>query len=573
VEQAARTVEIPVCYDDEFAPDLATVAAHAGLTPAEVVARHTAFDYHVHALGFSPGFPYLGGLDPALHIDRLDTPRTRVSPGSVGIGGGQTGIYPAATPGGWRLIGRTPLDLFDPGQDPPALLAPGDAVRFVPIDAARYRELQAEAQARRGRQRPEPPAEIPGATGLRVLRPGLQTTVQDLGRRGYQHLGVPVAGAADYWALMVGNWLLGNRARSAALEIALTGPEIEFTGPVAFAITGAPMPAELLPADGGSPRPLGLWQAHLAGPGDRLRLGSVVSGVRSYLCVAGGIDLPPVLGSCSEDLFAGVGPLGRPVQAGDWLPVGRPTLPPGDLAGRFLPADAVPEYPAALAVRVVLGPQREAFTEAGIAAFLAGSYQVQPQSDRQALRLAGPPIEQRGAGNLVSEPMPVGAVQVPSNGQPIFLLPNRQTMGGYPKVAVAVYPDVARAAQVPPGGTLRFLAVDAAEAHGVAWAERRVLAQVRRYLQQGHGYPARPAATISLPPTPGARGAGFLPAPAAAVPGPTPEGHAHPLSSAGDEGRLPALPGDQDPPSTPLGRDLLVRVAGRTFRVYVEEVR
>jgi len=131
-----RTVEIPVLYGGGHGPDLADVAAHCGLTEAEVIRRHAAGEYRVYFLGFSPGFPYLGGLDEALATPRLPTPRRRVPAGSVAIGGKQTGVYPVASPGGWRIIGRTPLRLFDPARTPPAWLAMGDRVRFTPVDEA-----------------------------------------------------------------------------------------------------------------------------------------------------------------------------------------------------------------------------------------------------------------------------------------------------------------------------------------------------------------------------------------------------------------------------------------------------
>jgi KipI family sensor histidine kinase inhibitor len=137
----SRLVEIDVCYSGEFGPDLDDVAGHCRMTAQQVVEKHSQAEYLVAMLGFSPGFPYLLGLDPALASPRLGTPRTRVPAGSVGIGGSQTGIYPDDGPGGWRLIGRTPRKLFDARQDPPTLLSPGDRVRFAPIDAAHYRML------------------------------------------------------------------------------------------------------------------------------------------------------------------------------------------------------------------------------------------------------------------------------------------------------------------------------------------------------------------------------------------------------------------------------------------------
>lgn len=137
-----RLVEVPVCYGGEHGADLEAVAAHAGLDPAAVIARHTAAEYRVAMLGFAPGFPYLLGLDPALHMPRRAVPRTRAPRGSVAIGGAQTGIYPSELPAGWQLIGRTPLRLFDAAHDPPALFAPGDRVRFRAIGAAEFDALE-----------------------------------------------------------------------------------------------------------------------------------------------------------------------------------------------------------------------------------------------------------------------------------------------------------------------------------------------------------------------------------------------------------------------------------------------
>ncbi|MEO8351284.1 MAG: 5-oxoprolinase subunit PxpB [Chthoniobacteraceae bacterium] len=140
--KSAAVVEIPVCYEGDFAPDLEDVARHAAMTMAEVIQLHTSAEYHVHCLGFSPGFPYLGGLPSALATPRRAHPRTRVPAGAVGIGGKQTGIYPSASPGGWNLIGRSPVRLFDPSSEPPALLRAGDIVRFVPITRAEFDSVE-----------------------------------------------------------------------------------------------------------------------------------------------------------------------------------------------------------------------------------------------------------------------------------------------------------------------------------------------------------------------------------------------------------------------------------------------
>jgi KipI family sensor histidine kinase inhibitor len=542
-QEVTRVVEIPVCYGGELGPDLENVAAHTGLPAAEVVERHAADLYRVYCLGFSPGFPYLGGLNPALATPRLKEPRTKVPAGSVAIGGNQTGVYPEASPGGWQLIGQTPFRLFDAERQPPALLEPGDSIRFVPIDEAQY-AAQKEANQRRGRSLA---AETAGGTGLRILQPGLATLLQDLGRRGYMQYGVPMAGAADFSALMIGNWLLGNRARTCALEITLMGPEVEFTGPVTFCVTGAPIPAELIPADGSSPRAVPGWATVLASPGDRLRMGTSTAGCRSYLCVAGGIELPAVLGSLSEDLFGKVGPLGRPLKAGDSLPVGLPIHPPANLAGRSLPASFIPTYGGPITVRATRGPQADAFTPEALEAFFNSEYTIGAQSDRQGLRLEGAKLAHATSADIISEPIPTGSVQVPANGQPILLLGNRQTVGGYTKIAVAVFPDLWLAGQLRPGDKLRFQEVDAAEAHAIAWAERRRLAQIRRYLDR----------EISRTPEAGAHLASVATAPPAP---PTAEPHA--ANAAG----VPA----QEAPGTSLR--YRITICGIEFETEVEEV-
>lgn len=481
-----RTVTIPVAYGGEHGPDLDRVATTAGLTPDAVVETHAGNEYMVYALGFSPGFPYLGGLNPALATPRLDSPRVQVPAGAVGIGGDQTGLYPQPSPGGWNLIGQTPLRLFDASQDPPALLAPGDRVRFQPISEAQFGALSAGERTRI--VTPEPKE---AQAGLRVLQPGLLTTIQDLGRRGYALYGVSPAGAVDFWSLMVGNWLLGNRARGAALEITLQGPELQVTGPLAFAITGAPIEATLFPTDGSAPQALAPWQSYLAGPGDRISLGTVQQGCRSYLCLQGGVGLPPVLDSLSEDLFGKVGPLGRPLQAGDWIPIDLPLHAPAEIAGRALPPAHRPDWAAPVAgsvvtLRFVPGPQP--FPAEALEALTGDPYMVTPTTDRQGIRLSGAPlVHGPGGADILSEPIAPGSIQVPANGQPILLLGNRQTVAGYAKIGVVIYPDLARAGQLRPGDHVRFTPVTLAEAQAITRHERRRLAVIRRLLERGEG--------------------------------------------------------------------------------------
>ncbi|WP_431677576.1 biotin-dependent carboxyltransferase family protein [Kitasatospora sp. KL5] len=274
---------------------------------------------------------------------------------------------------------------------------------------------------------------------LLVVRPGPLTTVQDLGRRGVAHLGVPRAGALDEPALRAANRLLGNPPDAAALETTLGGVAVRASAPAVVAVTGAPAPVRL---DG---RPAA-WGAAVRVPaGALLEVGPATAGVRSYLAVAGGIAVPPVLGSRSADLLSGLGP--APLAEGDRLPVGTAAAGPG--------ADLVPlpGPPAELVLRLLPGPHDDWFARPPLGA----GYRVAAASNRIALRTEGPPLPRTRGGELPSEGMPLGAVQVPPDGLPVVFLADHPTTGGYPVVGVVPRADLAAAAQARPGTPLRFV--------------------------------------------------------------------------------------------------------------------
>ena len=224
LRRKAREVVVPVCYGGEQGPDIAAVAAHAKMTEAEVIRVHSKAAYRVAAVGFSPGFPYLLGLAPRLATPRKATPRTVVAAGSVGIGGAQTGIYPTATPGGWSLIGRTPLRLFRPENEAaPTLLEAGDSVKFLGVTEKQAAQLEEKSVA------PAAVRATKESALFEVIKAGVLTTVQDLGRPGRQHQGIPVGGAMDRQAARVANLLLGNDENDALLEVTLTGPVVRFS--------------------------------------------------------------------------------------------------------------------------------------------------------------------------------------------------------------------------------------------------------------------------------------------------------------------------------------------------------
>ncbi|MFE4516655.1 biotin-dependent carboxyltransferase family protein [Kitasatospora sp. NPDC056783] len=279
---------------------------------------------------------------------------------------------------------------------------------------------------------------------LVVVRPGPLTTVQDLGRHGVAHLGVPRAGALDEPALRAANRLVGNGPGAAGLETTLGGVTLRAAGPVLVAVTGAPSPVRV---DGRA----AAWGAPVLVPdGAVVEVGTATAGVRGYLAVAGGIAVPPVLGSRSADLLAGLGP--APLAVGDRLPVGTP--PPHRDRPELVP---LPAPPAELVLRLRLGPRADWFTPEAVARLGRDRYLVSPTGNRVGLRTEGPPVERAREGELPSEGMVLGAVQIPPDGQPVVFLADHPTTGGYPVIGVVPAADLAAAAQARPGTPVRFV--------------------------------------------------------------------------------------------------------------------
>lgn len=440
--------KVPTVYDGD---DLDAVARHGGLTPPEVVRLHSEREYRVYMVGFIPGFAYMGVTDPKLDLERRASPRTRVPAGSVGIAMRQTGIYPAEAPGGWHLLGRTEhRNLFDVHGDPPSRFLPGDRVKFVPVDSLPDVGASAETPASRS---PAPSGEAPT---IEVEDGGLLTTVQDLGRPGYQRHGVPVAGAVDAGALRDANRLVGNDPGAAALECTLQGPRLRCLRATVASVTGADLGAVVERSDLGRWKPPPRSSFRLR-PGNVLSFDGRRSGARAYVAFAGGLDVPLVLGSRSTYLRTGFGGYqGRALKRGDRLsilPV-HATVPVGErLETETGCADPV--------LRVVWGPQDDHFTSGARARLEGAEYTIGDASDRMGCRLEGPTLEHRDPDSrqIISDGNALGSIQVPPNGLPIVMLADRATTGGYPKIATVVTADVARLAQLVPGEAVRFRAV------------------------------------------------------------------------------------------------------------------
>ena len=298
--------------------------------------------------------------------------------------------------------------------------------------------------------------------GLKVLDPGLHTTVQDLGRTGYQALGVPVSGALDGFALRLGNALVGNPLDKAALEILYRGPTFEVAADkVRIAVAGI---GAALALDGEREHVVPAWQSASLVRGDVFRIILGADSVCAYLVVEGGIAVEPVLGSASTYLRAGLGGFeGRALRRGDLVPVTGAHASEG-AERRLPPLPATGDRP----IRVILGPQRECFTEEAVAALLGAEFQVSTSADRMGMRLDGPKLRHRDGWDIVSDAIATGAIQVPGSGQPILLLSDHQTTGGYPKIATVISADLPVVGRRRPGDKLRFAAVTVAEAEQFA---------------------------------------------------------------------------------------------------------
>ncbi len=288
-------------------------------------------------------------------------------------------------------------------------------------------------------------------TRIIVIKSGWHTTVQDLGRYGYQQYGVPVSGAMDAFSTIVANRLVGNPDDAAVLELTLKGPELQFEQDTAVAITGA----DLSPTVNGNNVPM--WQSILIPRNSQLSFRMARTGSRAYLAVSGGIEVPLVLGSRSTHCASETGGYaGRQVKPGDVLRSGKPGAIVSRLIGSRLLDELIPRYKRSATLRIIPGPQQNFFSEKSFGALTTATYTVSAESNRMGYRLTGPKIVRKGSSQFISDGTAMGELQVPPDGKPILLMADRQTTGGYPKIAVVISADLPLAAQLAPGDTISF---------------------------------------------------------------------------------------------------------------------
>ena len=451
--EAGQVKEIPVLYGGEAGPDLSDCAAKEGKTEEEIIRIHTSHEHYIYMLGFSPGHPYSARDEEPFSFGRRETPRVRIPERSVVVQRNLTNITPFSQPCGWQVIGSTPLDITDYRRNKPFLFEAGDRLKFKAIDRAEYDRIREKEEKRRQAEKENAEAIFGDSPAdLEILSPGLMTTVQDDGRYGYQTYGVSPAGPMDARAFHLADLLAGNAQNTAALELCVTGPEIRVNKNTTVALCGADFGMQIdgvpVPSYAGVPAQKG--QVISFTPAKRGRYG--------YLAFRGGIYVPEVMGSRAtlmKNQLGGVS--GRKLAAGDRLKLGFGLLAGGAL--RSLP----PEVPAAkeetVTLRVVKGPQDDMFTKESLRYFFNHGAVVTDACDRQGARLQARPLEFTGAKDIVSDGISFGAIQVPGDGQPILLLSDRQTTGGYAKLGTVITADLGKAGQLQPGQQVRFVEV------------------------------------------------------------------------------------------------------------------
>ena len=325
---------------------------------------------------------------------------------------------------------------------------------------------------------------------LQIDKEGLQTTVQDLGRNGFQKYGVIASGVMDAYAHRLANIMVGNEETKATIEITLMGPQITLLADCLFALTGA----NLSPAIDGIP--LKMWRPILARKGSKLTFGKPVCGCRTYMAVAGGIDVPEVMGSQSTYLRASIGGFnGRALQKGDVIPIAdAPQHVQGFIerlakdvketpfvqAEWTLNSEAIPTYEKEATVRVTEGRQASLFDEKSQKDFLEQAYQVTSDSDRMGYRLKGTELTLKEPKELLSEAVSFGSIQVPPDGQPIILMADRQTTGGYPKIGTVVTVDLSKVSQLKPGEKIRFEKISLEEAQRALIEQRKLFDELSK---------------------------------------------------------------------------------------------
>ncbi len=429
----SREIEIEVCYDGA---DLDELAEHLGKTRDELIEWHTSTVWKAGFGGFAPGFTYCVPENEAdaLDVPRRSSPRTEVPAGAVALAGDFSAVYPRTSPGGWQLIGTTTTPMWDSTAEPPALVSPGDTVRYVSVEKLAHEQETSHFEL-------DTPPRMPLFT---VDDAGLQTLYQDLGRQGNGSLGVTTSGSSDRASARIANDVVGNKRNATLLEN-IGGLTMTALTETVVCVTGADTDVFV------GQRSFPLATPIIVPAGAQLVVAPPRVGMRSYIAVRGGLIADTELDSAATDLLSGLGP--APIQAGDTVSV---SLKKPDTANALL-SNPLRVTADTATVRCVLGPRDDWFSTDEVERFFDTTFTVTGESNRVGVRLeTDEPLQRDRSGELPSEGMVAGSVQIPPSGQPVVFLRDHAVTGGYPVIATVISEDVDIAAQLSPGSTIRF---------------------------------------------------------------------------------------------------------------------
>lgn len=453
-----KVVKIPVLYGDEWGIDLSYVAKYNNISEDDVIKIHSGKEYLVYMLGFAPGFTYLGELDQRIATPRLESPRLKVPAGSVGIAGRQTGIYAVSTPGGWRIIGRTPYKFFTPYRKPYTLLKSGDRVKFYPISRREFEELSQKEKIE------EKEVKIEGKEIFEVKSPGPFTIVVDKGRYGYEDIGLSPGGPMDDVSYKLSNKLIGNPEDAPSLEVVMGGLVLNVKKETMVSFVGGDFDIFI------NNTKVNVNDKYLVRSGDTIKIKNSKRGIRLYISIPGGINVPYVMGSASTDVKAGIGGIdGRPLKSGDIL-YGKVS---SDTDLGYIIKD-FQAFEEPILLRTIPGPNLENFKKEDIELFYNSIYRITNHADRMGYRLEGPKVghSSKGAG-IISEGVVPGAIQVPGEGYPIVMMKDAQPLGGYAKIGTIISPDLRKLGQAYPGCKIRFIPISIEDVPAILEEEKR----------------------------------------------------------------------------------------------------
>ena len=457
---ASRIVEIPVCYDVSLGIDLEEMSASKNLTFEEIIAIHTSKSYRVYLVGFISGFPYMGVVDEQIAAPRKKSPRTKIEAGSVGIAANQTGIYPFDSPGGWNIIGKTPIKMFDAQRDSPVYLQPGDEVVFKPITLEDFRNQESVITSHESGNNQREKLITQSSLLIAVQKQGIADSFQDLGRYGFQHLGINTNGAMDKIAAKAANFLVGNSENEAVLECHFPAGTIIFNADTLIAISGADFTPTI------DEKEIPINSPVLISKGSTLAFKKWKSGVRIYMAVQNGFILDKWLGSYSTNTKAVAGGFhGRNLRSSDELLV----MNNGNAKSIWLNSkikfhveiDNLYNFEE---IEIVVGNDYKFLTNESKIKFLTNEFLISMRSDRMGYRLESEELFLSEKLELISSAVSRGTMQLLPNGQIIILMSDHQTTGGYPKIGHVTSASFSSLAQIPSNKKIRFKIISTEQA-------------------------------------------------------------------------------------------------------------